>query len=173
MPRSNPGRSLFAEQHLADRIAVERERRGLTYEALAQRMAEVGCPIQPSAIFKIEHAEPRRRITVDELVGFSQVFGEPMAELVADPAQTRTHKMTELHEQLLLQEATAATVHAAREAAEEVLRQLRRLDEESAASYDQLLEAAAEQVTTTTKPRKRSVEFRTSSLGELSYAFGR
>ena len=135
MPRPNPGRTLFAEQHLADRIAIEREARGLTYEQLAQRMADVGCPIQPSAIYKIEKAEPRRRITVDELLAFSQVFGATMASLVSDPARTLPDRIAEAHERLLLQEAAARTLHTLASQAEEALT---RLAEEANALFAQL-----------------------------------
>jgi transcriptional regulator with XRE-family HTH domain len=38
-----------------------------------------------SAIFKIEKSEPRRRIVVDELVAFAQVFGVPLDELLLPP----------------------------------------------------------------------------------------
>lgn len=51
---------------------MERENRGWTYEALASRMESAGCPIQASAIHKIEKAG--RRITVDELMGFAAAF---------------------------------------------------------------------------------------------------
>jgi transcriptional regulator with XRE-family HTH domain len=74
MPRPNPPRSIAGEKVLARRIAMERENRGWTYDGLASRMTGAGCPIQPSAIYKIEKADPPRRITVDELLGFSAAF---------------------------------------------------------------------------------------------------
>ncbi len=82
MPPRNPARSLFSEEALAARIAHERERRGWTYESVAKRMTEAGCPINQSAIYKIEKAEPRRRITVDELVAFSQIFDMSVEDLL-------------------------------------------------------------------------------------------
>ncbi len=82
MPPRNPARSLFSEEALAARIAHERERRGWTYESVAKRMTEAGCPINQSAIYKIEKAEPRRRITVDELVAFSQIFDLSVEDLL-------------------------------------------------------------------------------------------
>jgi hypothetical protein len=48
-------------------------------------MTAAGCPIQPSAIYKIEKAEPPRRITVDELVALSTVFDLPIPELLLPP----------------------------------------------------------------------------------------
>ncbi|MGH3833186.1 MAG: helix-turn-helix domain-containing protein [Pseudonocardiaceae bacterium] len=74
MPRPNPPRSLQSEENLARRIAYERDRRGWTYEGIAKRLADAGCPIQGSAIYKIEKGNPRRRISVDELVALTKVF---------------------------------------------------------------------------------------------------
>lgn len=85
MPRRNRTRDVLAEEHLAQRVQAERERRGWTNEGLAKRMADIGCPMSGSAIFKIEKGEPRRRIVVDELVGFSRVFKLPVTELLIPP----------------------------------------------------------------------------------------
>ncbi len=85
MPPRNTGRSLFSEDALSARVGYERERRGWTYEGLAKRMTDAGCPINQSAIYKIEKGEPRRRITVDELVALSQVFDLPAEELLLPP----------------------------------------------------------------------------------------
>lgn len=74
MPPRNPPRALASEGNLARRVAFERERLGMTYDGLAKRVTEAGCPIQGSAIYKIERGDPPRRITVDELIGFSRVF---------------------------------------------------------------------------------------------------
>jgi len=76
---------VFAEDNLAERIAAEREAHGWTNDGLAKRMTDAGCPMTGSAIFKIEKAEPRRRIVVDELVAFSRVFGIPIEQLLLDP----------------------------------------------------------------------------------------
>jgi len=86
MPRPNAHRNVLAEDHLAQRVAQEREARGMTYEGLAKRMTDAGCSINQSAIYKIEQGQPRRRITVDELVTFSQVFGLNLDELLLPPA---------------------------------------------------------------------------------------
>lgn len=85
MPRRNPPREIYAEKNLALRIGLERARRGWSYDGLASRMTAVGCPLQPSALHKIERADPPRRITVDEMIAYSRVFGVPVEELLADP----------------------------------------------------------------------------------------
>jgi hypothetical protein len=44
------------------------------------------CPMNQSAIYKIEKGSPRRRITVDELLGFAKVFETSISALVLDPS---------------------------------------------------------------------------------------
>jgi len=82
MSRPNKQRSIGAETRLAERIAVERAARGWSLETLANAMSECGCSIDQSAIYKIEKGEPRRRITVDELVAFSDVWAIPVERLL-------------------------------------------------------------------------------------------
>jgi transcriptional regulator with XRE-family HTH domain len=82
VPRPNRGRTLASEANLAKRIAYERDRRGLSYEALAAAMTEQGCAIQGSAIYKIEKGDPPRRVTVDELVALAGAFDTTIDELL-------------------------------------------------------------------------------------------
>lgn len=82
MPRQNVSRTVYRERSVAQRVAYERDKRGMSVESLAKRMEEVGCPIQVSALYRLEKAEPPRRITVDELVAFSEVFGIGVEELM-------------------------------------------------------------------------------------------
>lgn len=93
MPRPNRPRSIASEQALARRIAYEREAREWSPQGLASRMTQAGCPIQASAIYKIEKNDPPRRITVDELVAFSEVFGIPVAELLLPPEAVVTEEL--------------------------------------------------------------------------------
>jgi len=87
MPRPNKPRSIQAERALADRIAREREARGWSRESLAKRVTDVGCPIDATAIWKIEKGDPPRRIVVNELVALSRVFGTTfMEDLLVDSA---------------------------------------------------------------------------------------
>lgn len=96
MPRPNRPRSVQAEAHLARRILLEREGRGWTYDGLAERMTKSGCPVDPSAIYKIEKGKPPRRIVVDELVAFAQVFGVPVEDLLLPPELAAQKQLTEL-----------------------------------------------------------------------------
>lgn len=82
MPRPNRNRTTRVEADLALRIANERTARGWSYERLAEAMTEVGCAIQPSALFKIEKGDPPRRITVNELAAFAEVWAIPMDRLI-------------------------------------------------------------------------------------------
>lgn len=100
MPRPNATRSVESEANLARRIARERDARGLSYEALAKLMTDVGCPIQGSAIFKIEKGDPPRRITVDELVAFGLVFGVAPEDLLVPMELIEQRHAHELIEKL-------------------------------------------------------------------------
>jgi transcriptional regulator with XRE-family HTH domain len=82
VPRHNPPRSLAGEDYLAERVTYERNARRWSYETLAQRMTEAGVPMNQSAIQKIEKGTPRRRITVDELLGFAKVFDTNVCDLL-------------------------------------------------------------------------------------------
>ena len=82
MPRPNQERTIGAESALAFRIESERGARGWSLATLAEEMTAVGCPIDASAIYKIEKGSPRRRITVDELAALSRVWAIPMDRLV-------------------------------------------------------------------------------------------
>ncbi|MFX0539556.1 helix-turn-helix domain-containing protein [Ornithinimicrobium sp. Y1847] len=82
MARPNPTRSIQGESNLAQRIALERRRQEWSYETLARRMTEAGCPINASAIYKIEKGNPPRKITVDELIAFADVFDQEVEDLL-------------------------------------------------------------------------------------------
>ncbi len=102
MPRPNPPRALGSESELRRRIAYEREQRGWSPAGLASRMTKAGCPIQQSAIWKIENAD--RRITVDEHVALSKVFETSMVDLLVSPeiaADKRARKLAEEYKDAL------------------------------------------------------------------------
>lgn len=110
MPRPNRPRTINSETVLARRIAAERAARlpEMTLERLAERMDAEGCPIDPSALHRIEKG--KRDIKVNELVAFARVFGVPVARLLLPPelaAQKRAFDLWEKREALMreIQEA--------------------------------------------------------------------
>ena len=84
MPRRGEAKKIGAEEIMARRIHVEREKRGWSHTSLARRMTNAGCPMNQSAIWKIENGKPRRRITVDEAVTFAAVFKIQVKDLLVD-----------------------------------------------------------------------------------------
>ena len=93
MPRPNPARAVIAERHLAERIAYERGKRDWSLERLAIKVTQAGCPLQGSAIYKIESGNPPRRITVDELVAFASVFEMPVEQLLQPVAIAQSEEI--------------------------------------------------------------------------------
>lgn len=101
MPRNNQGRRRSEERDLARRMAYERDKRGWSNPELAKRMTSVGCPIDPSALYKIERGKPKpRKVEVDELAAMSIVFEIPVGELMRPPEQALGQRARELVEQL-------------------------------------------------------------------------
>jgi transcriptional regulator with XRE-family HTH domain len=132
MPRPNPPRDIYAERYLAIRVAREREARGWSYEGLASRMTAAGCPLNQSAIYKIERADPPRRITVDELVAYSRVFGIPVEQLLLDPEVEAEGRLLELiNEWRSNMSARDQAVRLAEERDREIRTSIRKLVKES------------------------------------------
>ena len=100
MPRPNSPRAIESETSLARRITLEREARELSPVVLAQKMGEAGCPISASAIYRIERADPPRRITVNELVALADVFHIPVGELLTPVELIEKERATELARQI-------------------------------------------------------------------------
>jgi len=119
VPRQNRPRSVGREEDLARRIAYERQHRGWSYAGLASRMTERGCAIDSSALYKIENSKPRRRITVDELVALSNVFGISMHDFLAPPEVAADKRAAKLLEEFrsaqaaLSEAALDLAIHAA------------------------------------------------------------
>lgn len=80
MPQKTQERTLETETQMAATIANLRKKKGWTYEELAERMEAVGCKIHPSGIQKTEKSG--RRITVDELIGYSRALEVPIEALI-------------------------------------------------------------------------------------------
>ncbi|MGP5198387.1 helix-turn-helix domain-containing protein [Brachybacterium alimentarium] len=75
------------EERLATKIRELRERDGLTYRQLAERMTTVGCEVSGPTIQKTEKAG--RRVPVDELVGYSRAFDMSLGELLGIPDESQ------------------------------------------------------------------------------------
>jgi transcriptional regulator with XRE-family HTH domain len=96
MPKRTPGRTIYDEADLAARIAHERATRGWSLEGLAARMADAGCPVQATAINKVEKTDPktatRRRVPIAELLAYAAVFGLTLEEMLQPPDHITTHE---------------------------------------------------------------------------------
>lgn len=78
---------LYSEGNVAARVALEREVRGWSTTELAARMTKAGVKMNQTAVWRIENAEPRRRINLDEALGFARVFELPLEELMSPPLE--------------------------------------------------------------------------------------
>jgi transcriptional regulator with XRE-family HTH domain len=96
MPRPNRPRTIGSEATLAERIAFEREARGMTYEGLAVAMTEAGCSVDKSAIYRIEKGTPRRKVSVDEVVALTEVLGLSFEDLLTPIELVRQERAQEL-----------------------------------------------------------------------------
>ncbi len=152
MSRPNKNRTLFAEANLAKRVTMERAARSWTLEGLAKRMTDVGCPIQPSAIYKVERANPPRRIVVDELVAYSKVFDVPVGEMLLDP--------------IFVSVRGAFSLLARFDQCQERLSKLERESDETGREMRQLAQQISELVEDTPAARKRIDDIWRQSFGQ-------
>ncbi len=100
MPKINAGRPRGPEADAAIRVALERERRGWSAAELARRMTTAGCPINQSAVNKIEQGDPPRRITVDELVAFAKVYELEVEDLLLPAHAARDKQIADSYRQI-------------------------------------------------------------------------
>jgi transcriptional regulator with XRE-family HTH domain len=145
MSRPNKRREIFAEDNLARRIAAERDAQGWSNDGLAKRMSDAGCPMTGSAIFKIEKAEPRRRIVVDELVTFAKVFGLSMEELLLAPEMAANRETARLVVDWSEADQAARAASAVRKARWEALQDYIAAHPESTGTLQKALETWAGQ----------------------------
>ncbi|MFE0720212.1 helix-turn-helix domain-containing protein [Streptomyces rochei] len=68
---------------MAEHVRLERERRGWSTAELARHVSSAGVSMSQSAVWRIENGEPRRKISVDELVAFARVFNKTIDDLLA------------------------------------------------------------------------------------------
>ncbi|MET8324765.1 helix-turn-helix transcriptional regulator [Streptomyces sp. NPDC005181] len=91
---SPQGVLLSGEENVAVRIKLEREARGWSTNSLSDRMNEAGFEMNPSAVWRIENR--KRRINVDEAIGFAEVFGVSLRNLVGPPRLAAMARAMEL-----------------------------------------------------------------------------
>ncbi|WP_165984120.1 helix-turn-helix domain-containing protein [Streptomyces sp. YIM 98790] len=89
-----PGVLLSGEENVAVRIKLEREARGWSTNALSDRLNEAGYEMNPSAVWRIENR--KRRINLDEAIGFAEVFGIDLRNLVGPPQLAAKARAMEL-----------------------------------------------------------------------------
>ncbi|MBQ0848142.1 helix-turn-helix transcriptional regulator [Streptomyces sp. BH-SS-21] len=85
---------LSGEANVAVRIKLEREARGWSTNALSDRLNEAGFEMNPSAVWRIENG--KRRINLDEAIGFAEVFGLALRNLVGPPQLAAQARAMEL-----------------------------------------------------------------------------
>ncbi|MFD4373336.1 helix-turn-helix domain-containing protein [Streptomyces sp. NPDC058486] len=85
---------LKGEDNAAKRIKAEREQRGWSTTTLSDRLNEAGYEMNPSAVWRIENG--KRRINLDEAIGFAEVFGVSLSNLVGPPALAAAGRAMEL-----------------------------------------------------------------------------
>ncbi|MEW1696462.1 helix-turn-helix transcriptional regulator [Streptomyces sp. NPDC091278] len=85
---------LKGEDNAAKRIKAERENRGWSTTTLSDRLNEAGYEMNPSAVWRIENG--KRRINLDEAIGFAEVFGVSLSNLVGPPALAAAGRAMEL-----------------------------------------------------------------------------
>ncbi|MGW8993056.1 helix-turn-helix domain-containing protein [Streptomyces zhihengii] len=85
---------LKGEDNAAKRIKAERENRGWSTTTLSDRLNDAGYEMNPSAVWRIENG--KRRINLDEAIGFAEVFGVSLSNLVGPPALAAAGRAMEL-----------------------------------------------------------------------------
>ncbi|WP_256103587.1 helix-turn-helix transcriptional regulator [Streptomyces sp. ODS05-4] len=85
---------LKGEDNAAKRIKAEREKRGWSTTTLSDRLNDAGYEMNPSAVWRIENG--KRRINLDEAIGFAEVFGVSLSNLVGPPALAAAGRAMEL-----------------------------------------------------------------------------
>ncbi|MFP8944390.1 helix-turn-helix domain-containing protein [Streptomyces fenghuangensis] len=91
---SPQGVLLSGEENVAVRIKLEREARGWSTNTLSDRLNEAGFDMNPSAVWRIENR--KRRINLDEAIGFAEVFGLDLRNLVGPPQLAAKARAMEL-----------------------------------------------------------------------------
>jgi transcriptional regulator with XRE-family HTH domain len=85
---------LSGEENVAARLKVGREARGWSTNAVSDRMNEAGFEMNPSAVWRIENG--KRRINLDEAIGFAEVLGISLLNLAGPPRLAAKARALEL-----------------------------------------------------------------------------
>jgi len=85
---------LKGEENVARRLKLEREARGWSTTAVSDRMNDAGFEMNPSAVWRIENG--KRRINLDEAIGFADVFGVSLPNFVGPPRLAAKARALEL-----------------------------------------------------------------------------
>jgi transcriptional regulator with XRE-family HTH domain len=99
---------LSGEDNVATRIKLEREARGWSTNAVSDRLNEAGYEMNPSAVWRIENR--KRRINLDEAIGFAELFGLDLRNLVGPPQLAARARAMELIDAVV--DAFRGTQHA-------------------------------------------------------------
>ncbi|CAM5574045.1 helix-turn-helix domain-containing protein [Streptomyces narbonensis] len=111
---------LQGEENAAKRIKFERERRGWSTTTLSDRLNEAGYEMNPSGVWRIENG--KRRINLDEAIGFADVFGVSLSNLVGPPGLAAAGRAVELIDTVVAANAAAQRAqHAYRRANNELI----------------------------------------------------
>ncbi|MFC7866348.1 helix-turn-helix domain-containing protein [Streptomyces murinus] len=111
---------LKGEENAAKRIKAERDQRGWSTTTLSDRLNEAGYEMNPSGVWRIENG--KRRINLDEAIGFAEVFGVSLSNLVGPPALAAAGRAMELIDTVVAANAAAQRAqHAYRRANAELV----------------------------------------------------
>ncbi|WP_224306482.1 helix-turn-helix domain-containing protein [Streptomyces olivaceus] len=97
--KPSDGVLLSGETNVATRIRVEREARGWSTNALSDRLNEAGFEMNPSAVWRIENG--KRRINLDDAIGFAEVLGIDLRNLVGPPQLAAKARAMELIDEVV------------------------------------------------------------------------
>ncbi|MCX5123691.1 MULTISPECIES: helix-turn-helix domain-containing protein [unclassified Streptomyces] len=109
---------LRGEDNVATRIKVERDKRGWSTTLVSDLLNEAGYEMNPSAVWRIENR--KRRINLDEAIGFADIFDLSLSNLVGPPTLAAGPAL-ELIDAVIATNATAQRAqHAYRRATDEL-----------------------------------------------------
>lgn len=100
MPKTGPRSSRSEESTVRRRLEWELRHRNLSYGALAARLTASGHPTHPSAINKLLHGRPRRRITVNELAALADVLEISLTDLLTSQDVVLSEQANKLLQEL-------------------------------------------------------------------------